>query len=123
MGGLLFGGFVSGQLADVLGRKFTYFAALFILLVFNGAAAFSTSWEMFAVFRFFIGIGCGFYLTVYFTFLIEFTPRTYRSMLVALPFWPIFCIIYACLCWWLHEWKYIQLAIAATNIPFILAIL
>ncbi|VDI81806.1 MFS transporter, OCT family, solute carrier family 22 (organic cation transporter), member 4/5 [Mytilus galloprovincialis] len=122
MGGLLFGGFVSGQLADVLGRKFTYFAALFILLVFNGAAAFSTSWEMFAVFRFFIGIGCGFYLTVYFTFLIEFTPRTYRSMLVALPFWPIFCIIYACMCWWLHEWKYIQLAIAATNIPFILAI-
>jgi MFS family permease len=58
MGGLFFGGFVSGQMADIFGRKFTYFFSLLILLLANGAAVFSTSWEMFATFRFFIGVGC-----------------------------------------------------------------
>ena len=122
MGGLFFGGFVSGQIADIFGRKFTYFFSLLLLLLANGAAVFSTSWEMFATFRFFIGVGCGFYLTVYFTFLIEFTPKQYRSMLISLPFWPVFTIIYACLCWWLHHWMYVQIAIAASSLPFLLGI-
>ncbi|CAG2199735.1 OCTN [Mytilus edulis] len=51
MGGLLFGGLVAGQIADMFGRKPTYFLSMLMLFVFNLVAAFSTSWKMFAVLR------------------------------------------------------------------------
>jgi OCT family organic cation transporter-like MFS transporter 4/5 len=81
MGGLLFGGFISGQIADTFGRKFTYYLSLFVLVVFNAVAAFSTSWQMFATLRFFIGIGCGCYMTVYFPYLLTITPQLRFSIL------------------------------------------
>jgi MFS family permease len=78
-------GLIAGQIADIFGRKPTYFLSMLMLFVFNIIAAFSTSWQMFAVVRFFIGIGCGFYLTVFFTFTVEFISGKYRPMLMAIP--------------------------------------
>jgi OCT family organic cation transporter-like MFS transporter 4/5 len=118
MGGLLFGGFISGQIADTYGRKLTYYLSLFVLLVFNAVAAFSTSWQMFATLRFFIGIGCGFYTTVFFTYLIEFTPRKYRSMIISIPSWPFWAIIFGLMSWRLHNWMFIQIATAVVTLPW-----
>ncbi|VDH94070.1 Hypothetical predicted protein [Mytilus galloprovincialis] len=112
MGGVIAGGFVSGQMADTIGRKLTYVSALSALLVFNTAAAFSTSWQMFAALRFFIGMGCGFVSSVNFTFVLEFTTRESRSMLRFLPCREVFGILYACLCWWIHDWRSIQIGTA-----------
>ena len=55
--GVLVGCFVSGHLADHLGRKPTFFLSLLILVVFNVVAIFMPNWELYAVIRFVIGIG------------------------------------------------------------------
>jgi OCT family organic cation transporter-like MFS transporter 4/5 len=96
----------------------TYYLSLFVLLVFNAVAAFSTSWQMFATLRFFIGIGCGFYTTVFFTYLIEFTPRKYRSMIISIPSWPFWAIIFGLMSWRLHNWMFIQIATAVVTLPW-----
>ncbi|XP_052087908.1 organic anion transporter 3-like [Mytilus californianus] len=123
MGGLITGGFVSGHVADAIGRKRTYVCALFAIISLNTAAAFSSTWEMFAVFRFFIGFWSGFTTSLNFTFVIEFTPRQSRSMLRFLPCRELFGMLYACLCWWLHDWRYIQIGIALTVFPYFLGII
>ncbi|XP_063402940.1 solute carrier family 22 member 6-A-like [Mytilus trossulus] len=123
MGGVIAGGFISGQMADTIGRKLTYASALSALLVFNTAAAFSTSWQMLAALRFFIGMGCGFVSSVNFTFVLEFTTRQSRSLLRFLPCREVFGILYACLCWWLHDWRYIQIGTATLVVPFLLLII
>ncbi|VDI18057.1 Hypothetical predicted protein [Mytilus galloprovincialis] len=123
MGGVIAGGFISGQMADTIGRKLTYASALSALLVFNTAAAFSTSWQMLATLRFFIGMGCGFVSSVNFTFVLEFTTRQSRSLLRFLPCREVFGILYACLCWWLHDWRYIQIGTATLVVPFLLLII
>ncbi|VDI42438.1 Hypothetical predicted protein [Mytilus galloprovincialis] len=122
MGGLITGGFVSGHVADAFGRKSTYVCALFTIISLNVAAAFSSTWEMFAVFRFFIGLGSGFTTSLNFTFVIEFTPRQSRSMLRFLPCRELFGMLYACLCWWLHDWRYIQIGSALSVFPYFLGI-
>ena len=55
MVGLFIGNFVSGQVADAVGRKIPLFSSLAIILVFNIMAFLSTSWVMFAVARTAIG--------------------------------------------------------------------
>jgi OCT family organic cation transporter-like MFS transporter 4/5 len=66
-------------------------------------AAFSTSWQMFAVVRFFIGIGCGFYLTVFFTFTVEFISGKYRPMLMAIPSWPLYAAAFGGMSCLIHD--------------------
>ncbi|XP_063404241.1 organic anion transporter 3-like [Mytilus trossulus] len=123
MGGLITGGFVSGHVADAFGRKSTYVCALLAIILLNAAAAFSPTWEMFAVLRFFIGFASGFTTSLNFTFVIEFTPRQSRSMLRFLPCRELFGMLYACLCWWLHDWRYIQIGIALAVFPLFLGII
>jgi OCT family organic cation transporter-like MFS transporter 4/5 len=122
MGGLLFGGFISGQIADTFGRKFTYYLSLFVLVVFNAVAAFSTSWQMFATLRFFIGIGCGCYMTVYFPYLIEFIPKKYRSMIISIPSWSFWAILFSLTSWGFHNWMFIQIIAAAVALPWFIGI-
>lgn len=122
MFGLLIGAFVSGQIGDLYGRKPTYFLSLLILLVFNIIATFSNSWQMFAVVRFFIGIGSGWYLTVDVAYITEFIPARYRSIILFLPFWPIGAMFYALLAWLIRDWKYIQIACAVFCLPWFLSI-
>ncbi|VDI60528.1 MFS transporter, OCT family, solute carrier family 22 (organic cation transporter), member 4/5 [Mytilus galloprovincialis] len=119
MGGLLFGGLVAGQIADMFGRKPTYFLSMLMLFVFNLVAAFSTSWKMFAVLRFLIGIGCGFYLTVFFTFTIEFISGKYRPMLIAIPSWPIYAAAFGGMVCLIHDWMYLHIATAVATLPWL----
>jgi MFS family permease len=57
MSGVLVGCFISGHLADLLGRKPTFFLSLLILIVFNVVAYFSVNWQMYAAIRFILGMG------------------------------------------------------------------
>ncbi|XP_071143317.1 solute carrier family 22 member 4-like [Mytilus edulis] len=122
MGGLLIGAFISGQVGDVFGRKPAYYASIIILLIFNVIAAFSVSWQMFAVLRFLIGMGCGWYLTIDVTYMAEFTPAKYRSLILALPMWPLGTVTFALFSWLLHDWKYIQIASAIFCLPWFIGV-
>ena len=58
-GGVLTGAILGGQSGDYFGRKKTIYGAYLLHAVLNVIAAFSTSWQMFAVMRFLIGIMIG----------------------------------------------------------------
>ncbi|XP_063411154.1 solute carrier family 22 member 15-like [Mytilus trossulus] len=122
MFGLLIGAFVSGHIGDLYGRKKTYYISIIILLVFNVVGAFSTSWHMFAVVRFLVGVGCGWYLTIDITYLAELIPIKYRSVILSLPVWPIGAMSNGLMCYFLHDWKYIQIAAAVCCLPWFLGI-
>lgn len=117
MGGLLVGSLAAGQFGDRFGRKPTYFLSLLVLLVSNLIAAFSINWQMFAVMRFFIGCGCGIYLTVHLTYKIEFVSGKYRPMLLAVPIWSIFAASYGGVSYLIHDWFYLHIATAAVTFP------
>lgn len=55
MCGLLVGALVMGQLADIFGRRRLLYLAYSLLLAISLGSAFANSWQLFAVFRFFIG--------------------------------------------------------------------
>jgi MFS family permease len=48
MGGVFVGPLGGGQLADVIGRKPTFYLTVLVMMVGNVSAIFSTSWMMFA---------------------------------------------------------------------------
>ncbi|XP_069105094.1 solute carrier family 22 member 6-A-like [Argopecten irradians] len=120
MAGLFVSGFFSGHFADAYGRKPIYFLSLLSLVVLNVIAAYSVSWQMFAVLRFFIGFAIGCYIAVFYTYLIEFTPSRYRALTTTFPIWAIWCGLFAFVCMWLHNWKYLHLATAVTSVPWLL---
>lgn len=96
MGGLLIGALISGQLGDIVGRKKTYVISVLILLITNLVAAFSVNWQMFATLRFFIGMGCGWYLKVFGIYLAELTPAKYRSVVLVFPTWALGTMAFDC---------------------------
>ncbi|GFR73588.1 solute carrier family 22 member 21 [Elysia marginata] len=59
MAGLMLGCMAAGHLGDTLGRWKSNLIFVIILCLGNMAAAFSPGWEVFAVFRFVIGVGIG----------------------------------------------------------------
>ena len=117
MVGVLVGGLVVGQFADYFGRKPALFLSLLLLTVTNITAAFSVSWEMFAVLRFFIGMPCGMLLTVYNVWLYEFLDVSKRAVVAGLP---SFSAIFAFVCWMLPNWKYLHIVSSVSAAPLLL---
>ncbi|XP_062570126.1 solute carrier family 22 member 4-like [Saccostrea cucullata] len=110
MAGLLVSGLLAGQLSDTFGRKPTFALSLIIMVVSNLVAAFSISWEMFAVMRFLIGLGSGIYLATMYIYMIEFIPKKYRPMITAFPAFPVFAAVFGFMSWWLRDWKNLHYA-------------
>ncbi|CAL1525829.1 unnamed protein product [Lymnaea stagnalis] len=79
MAGVFLGALISGQISDLFGRRKTLYSFVLAHILLNGIAAFSASWIMFAVMRFFIGISIGAILVVVFPFSIEFLPIKWRQ--------------------------------------------
>lgn len=119
MGGVLLGCIISGHLADMIGRKPTFFLAIFVTVLFNAAAYFSPSWQVYAGLRFLIGIGIGFYLTVQYSFTNEFASAKWRPPIVTTPSWALESSLFALVAWGFHDWKNIHLAIAIVGTPFL----
>lgn len=119
MVGLLTSGYLSGQLSDLFGRRLILFLAILLNAITNFSAAFSSSWQIFAGFRFLIGFSCGLFLSTYLTYLIEFTPQKYRPMVQAIPSWSLAAAAYGLLSWLLPDWKYLQMVTGALGVPFL----
>ena len=93
-------------------------------MLLNIIAVFSTSWQMFVVVRFLIGLAMGFELTVQYNVMAEFTQSKWRSWVIAVPSWSIEVAIFALLAWAVKNWKYLHVITAALGvIPFISGLL
>lgn len=78
--GYFFGAFLSGVLADVLGRRFIMMSALGIYCAASFASAFMNDWPSFFACRILAGFGSGAEAVVIAPFLAEFIPQRYRGM-------------------------------------------
>ncbi|XP_067661284.1 solute carrier family 22 member 16-like [Haliotis asinina] len=119
MTGVLIGAFISGQSADVIGRKKTYYISVFLHAGFNLTAAFSISWQMFIALRFCIGLMVGSFLVVSFTYTMEFIGTRWRPIIAAIPFWPVGSALLALTCWLRPNWSDLHIILAAIQVPFL----
>ncbi|MDR5820225.1 MULTISPECIES: MFS transporter [unclassified Caballeronia] len=78
--GYFFGAFLSGVLADVIGRRRIMMSALAIYCVASLASATAQDWHTFFALRIVAGFGSGAETVVIAPFLAEFVPRRYRGM-------------------------------------------
>ncbi|XP_012946123.2 solute carrier family 22 member 21 [Aplysia californica] len=118
MGGILLGALVAGWTSDRFGRKKSLYSFSLEHLIFNLVAAFSVNWEMFAVCRFFIGIGLGGIMVVTFPYMVEFVPTKWRAMLGLMPFTALNMGIYTAAAILLDNWSHLHIACAAFSSPF-----
>ena len=121
MFGVLVGAAATGHIADLIGRKPTFFATIVLLIVLNVIAYFSSSWQMFAVMRFLIGVACGGYLTVYFTYIVEFVGSKWRTLIVAIPAWSLEVGLFGVAAWLIRDWALLHIASAVVVSPFLLS--
>lgn len=115
--GMLVGNLIAGQLGDLIGRRPPYVASIVMILVANIAGFFSTNWIMFAVARFFIGVGSCFYVTASYSLMSEFCLAKWRVWIMGFPSWQIQACVFSLLAWLIKDWRYIQLMIAAVCVP------
>jgi putative MFS transporter len=78
--GYFFGAFLSGVLADILGRRIIMMSALAIYCAASLASAFMNDWPTFFACRIVAGFGSGAEAVVIAPFLAEFIPQRYRGM-------------------------------------------
>jgi MFS transporter, putative metabolite:H+ symporter len=78
--GYFFGAFLSGVLADVIGRRRIMMSALAIYCVASLASATAQDWHTFFALRIVAGFGSGAETVVIAPFLAEFVPRRYRGI-------------------------------------------
>jgi len=119
--GMLVGNLLSGQMGDLIGRKPPFMVALVLLFASNLAGFFSTSWIMFAVARFFVGVGSSCFMTMKYSLLSEFSLAKWRVWIVGFPSWPIEGCIFSLLAWLVKDWRYLQLMIAIMAVPTLLS--
>ncbi|MPW21041.1 MFS transporter [Paraburkholderia sp. CNPSo 3157] len=78
--GYFFGAFLSGVLADIIGRRRIMMSALSIYCVASFASGMVNDWHAFFALRILAGFGSGAEAVVIAPFLAEFIPRRYRGM-------------------------------------------
>ncbi|KAL4239494.1 hypothetical protein ACF0H5_000309 [Mactra antiquata] len=120
MVGILFGNIVCGQLADLFGRKPPFLISYAVLILSHVGAAFSTSWTMGAVFWFLVGAGCGFFLTLQYSIMTEYSLIKWRTWLIAMPSWEIESILFALVAWLVKDWRYIHGICAVIGFPLLI---
>ncbi|BFZ10538.1 hypothetical protein BsWGS_13577 [Bradybaena similaris] len=117
MTGVLLGALLAGQLGDSLGRKKTLYALVLEHVVLNFIAAFSVTWQMFAVCRFFIGVGIGGVLVCSFPFPLEFLPLKWRPFVSVLPFWSVGICVFSLASSFMHNWSNLHITCGVLSLP------
>ena len=119
MAGVLVGNLLAGQIADLIGRKTPLFLSISSLVALNILAAFSVSWLMFAIIRFFMGFAIGVDITIQYNIQAEFALARWRTWIVHVPSWTIEIALFALVAWLIKDWQYIHIATACVGAPLL----
>ncbi|XP_054708316.1 organic cation transporter protein-like isoform X2 [Uloborus diversus] len=119
--GFLFAAFLSGQISDLYGRYPAIMINVIISIIAGVAVAFSSSFLMFSVSRFFVGIGQAGMGLVLFVLLIESVGPRHRVKYIILCSlgWNVGQMLLPLMAWLLQDWYTLQLAITAPSLLFI----
>ncbi|MEH7504721.1 MFS transporter [Neobacillus drentensis] len=122
--GMLIGAVVAGSLADRIGRNKILMYTVLLFSLASGLAAFATTFGIFLVLRFFIGLGLGGELPVASTLVAENVPEHKRGRMVVLleSFWAVGWIISAAIAYFIMPiWGW-RSALIIGALPALLAI-
>ncbi|KAI0220240.1 Organic cation transporter protein [Lamellibrachia satsuma] len=107
MVGTLIGACVTGQLADMYGRRRVLYTVYVLLLAAGLGSAFSSSWQMFTIFRFFVGAFFGGTMVVNFVMPLEFVGRRWRTFCGCIGFWALGVMLLAPMAFFIPQWRHL----------------
>ncbi|XP_005094574.2 solute carrier family 22 member 13-like [Aplysia californica] len=115
MVGMTISSLLGGVLAERFGRKFSMYLWVWLGIVLNGVAVFSTSWEMYAAIRFLIGLSVGGNLVTSQIYALEFVTAKWRVILTGLPTWNIAGLLFGLCVLLLKNWRHVHIATAVLS--------
>lgn len=112
---------VFGQLSDSVGRRPTLLFSYVLNIGAGFLCAFSPSFAMFAILRFFTAVGGAGFYTVSFVILLEMVSPKFRSTVgVAINFgWCLAFISLPGVAWIIRDWFWMQLALTIPKLLFV----
>ncbi|KAK3097018.1 hypothetical protein FSP39_005624 [Pinctada imbricata] len=120
MCGVLVGALITGQIADLIGRRKTLFCTYILLLIFSLGSAFVASWEVFAVMRFMIGALVGGVMVVNFVLPLEFVTPRWRTFCGCIGFWAVGLMTLALWAYYIRDWRYLIICTSLSGIFILL---
>lgn len=121
--GLIIGALLSGLLADIYGRLWSFYGSALLMGVFSLTAAFAPIYELFVLLRFLTGIGVGGILSTLFTITTEIythSNRVFYSFCVHQG-WSIGIMLFALAGYFIRNHMWLQVVSAAPNVVLIFA--
>ncbi|CAI2348999.1 unnamed protein product [Caenorhabditis sp. 36 PRJEB53466] len=103
--GVMLGSAIAGQLSDLYGRRKITLVFLCLMLFFSTVSSFSSTIEVFIIYRFFIGICCGGLTTVGCIFVVENLPAAHRLWMSTVITWAPNYMLFALFAYVTGEWR------------------
>ncbi|KAH9513363.1 hypothetical protein Btru_034737 [Bulinus truncatus] len=116
MVGVLFGAVITGQLADIFGRKKILFIEYTLLIILWFSTGFVPNWELYAVLRFFIGGLIGGCLVVNFVLPLEFVTPQWRTFCGCVGFWAVGLMTLPLWAFLIRDWRHLDIAMSSSSV-------
>ncbi|GFS26250.1 solute carrier family 22 member 15-like [Elysia marginata] len=119
MMGVGIGAFITGQLADIFGRKKILFIEYALLLIVWFSTAFADSWEVYAALRVMVGGLVGGCLVVNFVLPLEFVSPRWRTFCGCIGFWAVGLMTLAPWAYFIRDWRKLNIAMSSCGITLL----
>uniref|UniRef100_A0A3P8UUB1 Solute carrier family 22 member 7b, tandem duplicate 3 n=1 Tax=Cynoglossus semilaevis TaxID=244447 RepID=A0A3P8UUB1_CYNSE len=119
--GVMFGNLTFGSLSDRYGRRIMLLVSYVTALLFATASAFSTSYTMFAVLRFFTGFSITGIIIISTVLSVEWVDVEHRKLVGVIDSlsWTFGNVVFAAIAYFVNDWRLLIISITA---PLILSI-
>ncbi|XP_033750131.1 organic cation transporter protein-like [Pecten maximus] len=121
MCGVLLGALITGQMADIFGRRKVLYVAYLMMLIVSFGSAFSPFWQVFAVLRFLTCGLVGGVMVVNFVLPLEFVTPSWRTFCGCVGFWAVGLMTLALWGFFIRDWRTLVIATSVTGLPMLLS--
>lgn len=121
MCGVLVGAIITGQLADLFGRRQILYIQYAILVIMWFCSAFAGTWMIYAVLRFIIGALIGGVLVVNFVLPLEIVTPEWRTFCGCIGLWAIGLMSLAGWGYLIRDWQYLIIATSSASLFILLS--